>query len=106
MTTKVNQIAEAIVSEEFKKAKFFAVMLFYQGHEIGLPFPEDNTWINTRTLKYTNYQEALNAYSDIPCPASQLIEANTEEELQAQIEQMAKNFQNQNWLEENLYPYI
>ena len=106
MTSEVNQIAEAIVPEEFKKAKFFAVMLFYPGYEIGLPFPENNTWINTRTFKYTNYQEALNAYANIPCPASQLIEANTEEELQAQMEQMLRNYHDPKWLEENLYPYL
>lgn len=104
MTEKVKQVAEAIIPEEFKKAKYFALMLFYQGHEIGLP--NGNTWVNVNNILYEDHRAALDAYANTPCPASQLIEADTKEELQAKIKQMRINYHDQKWLEENLYPYL
>lgn len=104
MTEEVKQLAEAIIPEEFKKAKFFAVMIFYQGYEIGLP--NGNAWVNVNNLVFQDHSAALNAYANIPCPASQLVEADTRAELLEKIKEMQKNYHNEKWLNENLYPYL
>ena len=104
MTEEIKQIAEAIIPDEFKEAKYFALMLFYQGYEIGLP--NGNTWVNVNNIIYEDHMAALDAYANTPCPASQLVEADTKEELQAKIKQMRINYHDQKWLKENLYPYL
>lgn len=104
MNESIKQLAEALIPEGFKKAKFFTLMLFFRGYEIDLP--NGDTWINVRNISYPSYQAALDAYTSIPCPASQLIEAETEEELKTKMNQMKVNFQDHKWLEENLYPYL
>ena len=40
------------------------------------------------------------------CPASQLLEANTEKELKEKIRKLRNNFRNNEWLEKNIYPYL
>ena len=101
---EVKQVANAIIPESFKDNHFFALMLFYRGYEIGLP--NGNAWMNTHNIFFEDYQTALDAYANIPCPASQLIEAHTEEELKQKMKQMLLNYKDKKWLEENLYIYI
>ena len=91
--------------ENNSKKKFYAVMLFCTAMEMGISnIP--NKWINVRTIKFDNGTAALEAYANIPNPASQLIDAESEEELNKEIEIMKNNYQNEKWLEENLYPYL
>lgn len=104
MTEEVNQVAKAIIPESFKDNKFFALMLFYRGYEIGLP--NGNAWVNTHNTIFEDPTAALNAYANTPCPASQLIEANTKEELKQKMKQMLLNYKDEKWLEENLYIYL
>ena len=40
------------------------------------------------------------------CPASQLFEADSKEEIEKKIKEFNENFENEEWLEENIYPYI
>lgn len=102
MTEQVKQIAEAIIPET--SDKYWALMLFYQGCEIGLP--NGNNWVNTNTITFQDHMDALNAYANTPCPASQLVEGRTKEELEENIKQMRINYQDEAWLNENLYPYL
>ncbi len=104
MTEEVKQLAEAIIPEEFKKAKFFAVMIFYQGSEIGLP--NEDAWVNVNNLVFQDHSAALNAYANIPCPASQLVEADTRAGLLEKIKEMQRNYHDKDWLDKNLYPYL
>lgn len=67
---------------------------------------DPRVWENTQTLYFDYGGLALNAYSNIPNPASQLIEAYSQEELEEKIKQMRENFKDQNWLDKNLYPYL
>lgn len=59
-----------------------------------------------RIGKYPSYSDALNAYANTMCPASQIIEAIDDKDFNNQIEQMKKNFLDENWLRKNIYPYI
>ena len=65
-----------------------------------------NKWINTNNAYYNNGTAALNAYANTPCPASQLVEGETPEELEKAMLDMVQNYKDNKWLEENLYPYM
>ena len=108
MNENVQNLANALIPEEYKSHKFYCVMMFFEGRDLGIPADSTDyfSWINTRNVVFTDHQSALDFYANIPCPASQLIEADTEEELKSKQQEMAKNFQDQEWLEKNLYPYL
>ena len=108
MNENVQNLANALIPEEYKAAKFFSVMMFYQNGELGIPadVADPNEWNNTRCVDTEDGQLALNVYANTPCPASQLIEAQSREELEAKKEEMRKNFKNKKWLEEVLYPCL
>lgn len=85
--------------------KYYALMLFYSETDLDI---SDNPrkWVNVQNRYYVNGEEALNAYANTPCPASQLIDANSIEELVAKMNQMLVNFNDNDYLEKNLYPYL
>lgn len=101
------------VKEQAQKDKFFCVMLFFQGWELN-SFHEgteehhydENKWYNVNNVRFDNHLQALDYYANTPCPASQLISSPTEEGLKKGMEEMKKNFQDENWLKEFLYPYL
>ena len=106
---KIEEFIEACYNRLNKKTpnkKYHALMLF--DHERHLGISQDPTkWVHLKTLKFGNRGDlALYAYANIPNPASQLIDALTEEELEEKEMQMIENFKDQNWLNENLYPYL
>lgn len=59
-----------------------------------------------RIGKYPSYSDALNAYSNTMCPASQIIEAVDDKEFEEKVKQMKANFLNEDWLKKNIDPYI
>lgn len=109
-TPQVQALAEAIIPADFKKLQHHAVMLFYMSSELGLehhdPLYGKTGWVCTRVIKTPSYQKALDLYSNIACPASQLVSSDTKEGLDKEIDQMKANFQDEKWLEENIDPYI
>ena len=102
MTEEIRQLAVALIPETC--AKYWALMLFYRGYEIGLP--NANAWVNTNNIVYQDHMAALDAYANTPCPASQLVEGRDRAELLANIKQMQRNYHDEKWLDENLYPYL
>lgn len=102
MTEEIRQVAIALIPETC--ANYWALMLFYQGHEIGLP--NGNAWVNVNNIIYEDHSAALDAYANTRCPASQLVEGRTKEELKANMKQMLFNYKDEKWLNENLYPYL
>lgn len=80
-------------------------MLFYTEMELGIS-NKPNVWLNYGNLYYDNGLEALETYANTKCPASQLIDAESKEELFVKMNDMLHNFQDNKWLEENLYPYL
>jgi hypothetical protein len=80
-------------------------MLFETELDLGIS-NQPGKWVNTKKIKYDKGIDALEAYANTKCPASQLVDALTDEELDKEIEQMRKNYQDETWLEENLYPFL
>ena len=93
-------------SGETKSNKVYAVMLFDTEMNLGIPGAKPNTWINYHNRYFTSGAQALDYYANTPCPASQLLDAKTKEELEDKMDQMIENFQNKDWLEKELYPYL
>ena len=91
MNEKVQNLANTLIPDEYKKNKYFSLMLFEE---------YENEWVHLGTRRFENGMDALNAYANIPCPASQLIEAMTIEELETKESEMIENFKNPEWLEE------
>ena len=80
-------------------------MLFENEFNLGIS-SNPNKWVHLKTIRYKNGFDALEAYANTRCPASQLIRAVNEEELLKEEAQMKANYQNQEWLEKELYPYL
>lgn len=55
-----------------------------------------------RICKYHSYFDALNAYANTICTASQIIEAVDDKEFEEKVNQMKVNFSNEEWLKENI----
>lgn len=113
MPEEIKALATALIPQEFKDDNFFLVMLFFQTHEIigdeeqlKLHNLTGNEWVNVHNIPFEDHLAALNAYANIQCPASQLISAHSREDLTQKMNQMVLNYQNKEWLDENLYPYL
>lgn len=87
------------------KGKLHALMLFFTELELGIS-NKPNKWVNTSNSVYLKGIDALNAYANTRCPASQLVDGETPEELADKMVGMIHNFNNEAWLETELYPYM
>lgn len=83
----------------------YAVMFFSTELELGLS-NAPGRWINTGIYYTDDGVKALSKYANTPNPASQLIVADDEYELKSKIGEMILNYQDEDWLNENLYPYL
>ena len=73
-------------------------MPFWHWSKIMDERPEEGDYVLGNIVRTTDLLTALTLYSEIPCPASQLIEANSEKELEAKIQAMIQNFKNPKWV--------
>lgn len=89
-----------------KKPTHFAVLYFWYWSEVSDEKPSDSDYILGNILRTNNFHIALTFYAETPCPASQLIEAYDEKELERKIKQMIKNFKNKEWIKKYIEPYI
>lgn len=108
MQTNIQQIADAIIPQQVKSQKCHLVMMFFSASELGIPaeVAGNMAWLNTRNLYFDNITKALDCYANTRCSASQLISADTPEELEMKKQRMLDNFSNAEWLNKNLYPYL
>lgn len=83
----------------------YALMLFETEFKLGVS-GNPNKWVNTANYYFDNGTDALNAYANTPCPASQLVEGKDPYELKCRMGQMLLNYQDEDWLNENLYPFL
>lgn len=80
--------------------KFYMVMLFFSEWEIGASDRRD-VFVNVKNINCgLDRQLALDLYSNIRCPASQLIQADSLEELDKERMKMIDNFNNPDWVNE------
>ena len=98
-----DEFEKEVLSE--KKGPYYAVMLFDTQVNLGTG-DKPNVWVNYKNVYFNKGSDALMYYANTRCPASQLIDADTEYELKAKIGEMILNYMNEEWLNENLYPYM
>ena len=93
---------------EYQTKKVFCVMQFFRESEIGAGYIDDSTdqYINTYNAYFHSGSLALDYYANTPCPASQLIDAETIEDLVKQRNEMLINMNTPEYLEEHVYPYL
>ena len=114
VTQKRRDMKDLTVAREIKTnfknhkegSRIYAVMLFDTELNLGIPFARPNTWENYSNAYFTDGFTALEYYSNTPCPASQLIDANSPEELEEKMNQMINQFKDTKWLETELYPCL
>lgn len=58
-----------------------------------------------RIHKYASKGEQLDAFANTMCPASQCITADSEKEFLEKVRQMKANFDNPEWVKNNIDPY-
>ena len=58
-----------------------------------------------RIHKYASKGEQLDAFANTACPASQCITADSEKEFLEKVRQMKANFDNPEWVKDNIDPY-
>lgn len=80
--------------------KFYMVMLFFSEWDLGASDRRD-VFVNVKNIHCgLDGQLALDLYSNIRCPASQLIQADSLEELDKERMKMIDNFNNPDWVNE------
>lgn len=99
------EIDAAFPAEPKEGKKYWALMLFFTEIETGKS-TSPNKWVNTNNIFYGDGVSALNAYAETKCPASQLVDGKTKDALLDAMVEMSENYRNEEWLEENLYPYL
>lgn len=103
---KVLNIILSQVMSATNNQKHYAVLLFFHWREImdEKPTPDNvkvfGDYVLASVCKTTDYSLAMALYAETPCPASQLVEADSWEELDEKIEEMKKNFNNPEWISE------
>lgn len=103
---KVLNIILSQVMTATNKQKYYAFMPFFHWREIMDEKPEPDgvkvfgDYMLANVCKTTDYNLAMALYAETPCPASQLVEADSWEELDDKIEEMKKNFSNPKWVDE------
>ena len=101
---KVLNIILSQVMSATNKQKYYAFMPFFHWREIMDEKPEPDgikvfgDYVLANICKTTDYNLAMNLYAETPCPASQLVEADSWKELDEKIEEVKKNFNNPEWV--------
>ena len=62
------------------------------------------SWL-ARIHKYASKGKQLAAFANTACPASQCITADSEKEFLEKVRQMKANFDNPEWVKDNIDPY-
>lgn len=90
--------------ENDHNTRIYAFMKFENDRDLGI---SDNPYKynNTNNIILFNGLHALAIYANTPCPASQLIDADSLEELQIKMNEMVENFNNHEFIQ-HLYDYM
>ena len=100
---RINEAFKASEKEPGKKR--YALMLFETEFNLGIS-NQPTKWVNFANRLYSRGFDALEAYANTMCPASQLVDGETPEELEQAMLEMVEHYKDEKWLEENLYPYM
>lgn len=86
-------VFEALFTPQEQEIKFGQVVCFKPNYET-------KTLLEIGRTVALPFFDALNAYSEIPNPASQLLRWTTDEEKKAAEDELQKNLKDPDWLEE------
>ena len=100
---KINEAFTLTKNEPGRKR--YALMLFETELKLGIS-NHPNKWVNYANRFYSRGLDALDAYANTQCPASQLVAGTSPEELENEMLEMVEHYKDDKWLEENLYPYM
>jgi len=78
---------------DMNPSKFYSVMFFRPEDK------ESNLFYHNHSIWHNNYIDALECYKNTPCIASQLIEADTLEELKAKEQEIIAKYKDFRFLE-------
>ena len=95
----INEIIEAFRKTDFKENQIIAQVLLFIRNRKG-------TYDLCGQTKPSDINSALAAYANIPNPASQLIEAFSEKELQEKKNVMITNMLNLSYVKKYIEPYL
>ena len=93
------------------KKKVYGIYFAYSKYDV-LPeelYNEDPTNYPSglaRVVKYRNRGDQLSAYANTCCPASQCVTANSEKEFNEKIAKLKENFNNPEWVNKHIDPYV
>ena len=101
-------LASALLKDKPERQKKFHCVVFYDTEwEVGIPPERRDVYVRRGKPRcFTSYDDALECYSNIPNPASQIFSADTEEELNELIQERDKCMHDSEWVKEFLLPYI
>ena len=88
-----------MIEEAMEKPPKYGKVVFFEEND-------NHTFDESGITAMMPFGVALNVYAEVPNPASQLIEGDTEEEIDSQIRVLLENMQDPDWLDENLFPYL
>lgn len=80
--------------------KYFCVMLFTELYDVTGDTNDIGKWVNIKNVYFHNGALALDFYANTDLPASQLIDAESIEELAEKRNQMLLNFKDEKFLNE------
>lgn len=98
----------AIVNKDPESKKEFHCVLLYDSElEIGKTPLRPYVYVRRgKPYYFKSYHEALSYYCNIPNPASKMLSANSENELQELIDDYDRKMMDSAWVKENLIPYM
>lgn len=59
-----------------------------------------------RVRCFDNSFDQLQCYSNTPCPASQIFEADSEKEFDDKVAYFKRKFEDEKWVQEHIDPYV
>lgn len=83
---------------------FYAVLEFRD--ELKLGISDTPQWSNTDTYKFSSFNEANNALSNSKCDVAILLGADSADELIQDIRQTQQDFNDPDWVNQNISPFL
>lgn len=107
--TKGYVICDYPCEENKEKTKIYGVYFAYNQMEVIGEYDNSKPYYSRELARVCIYKDKFSqveAYANTMCPASQLVEADSQEEFDKKIEELKNNFENEDWVKENIEPYL
>lgn len=104
----VLSLAMAMMENDAESAKMLHWVLFYESeYNANVPPYRVNVFVRQKPpRRFSDLTQAMDCYSNTPCPASQIIHGNSVEEMESLTEERDRMMADEDWVEENLEPLL